>query len=130
MELRGVLIGHGGGGGSGDEQGKGEGRHALGGGAALATALSSPLNPPDEEGLDVHRLRQWACVRVESRVEARQPATPAEPPPPHAHAAADTAPLSAELPRIGAQSVRVSVLHPRTREAFLDEHQRRSKQVL
>ncbi len=32
----------------------------------------------------------------------------------------------------GAQSVRVSVsvLHPRMREAFLDEHQRRSKQVL
>ena len=60
-----------------------------------------------------------------------QPATPEEPPP-HAHAAADTAPLSAELPRIGAQNVRMSVLvlHPRTREAFLDEHRRRSKQVL
>ncbi len=106
------------------------------GGAALATVPSPPLSPPDEEGLDVHRLRQWACVRVESRVESRdsirlQPAAPAEPLP-HAHAAADTAPLSAELSQIGAQSVRVSVsvLHPRTREAFLDEHQHRSKQVL
>ncbi len=71
MALRGMLIGHGGGGGSGEEQGKGEGRHALGGGTALATALSPLLNPPDDEGLDVHRLRQWACVQVESRVESR-----------------------------------------------------------
>ena len=50
-------------------RGRGRGVTLWGGGTALATALSPPLNPPEKEGLDAHRLSQWACVRVESRVE-------------------------------------------------------------